>query len=153
MWLIGILIMCTYRAKTELCDPHQVQINTRLRGHVIATSSLPAGHDFCLDMCSLNPNCHSVNSNTDQNICEHNKANHLSNPESLKNEGGWTYENFDRHPVMYCSNKLCGDNKDNKGCVMEEKKYKCVGMGKLSDNQLIIHPIDQPTRTKQLINP
>lgn len=115
-WLFQVL--------ADSCPSPYSQHNMKLIGHVIATYTAVHTSDQCSDKCASHALCHSINYYHSRDICEVNKANHLTNPESLVYSAGCQYLNYFVRAVSRCSNQLCSYplacNVDKNG-----RDYKC----------------------------
>ena len=94
----------------ELCkvSPNQ-RLNSKLEGFVIITFECVPTKEDCVDACSFNNDCHSINFFQRNKTCELNNANHISSPVSLIKVIGSDYINYDKRPPTKCGSK--GNNK------------------------------------------
>jgi hypothetical protein len=119
-----ILVLPWIHVVAKSCDPHYSQVNFKLEGHVNKTISSP-NKIHCVEKCFTHVGCRSINFYPDQDLCELNDANHLSNPESVVYSPGSQFVNNFKRPLDVCSSKLCSEPLT---CIMNKdgQTYRCV---------------------------
>ena len=115
---------------SQRCDSFYSQKNFILKGHTLESAVGVTSVDSCKEKCRSNSKCHSINFYHEKGICEVNKENHITSPESIvPSSDGGEYVAYEERAPLTCSKKMCSyphsciPDKENGG------KYTCCQQG------------------------